>query len=137
MKGVNKEDPIMKEFVDNLENINALAEKSDGFIWRPKEESNDATSFNPYHDEQVIINMSVWKDVDSLKKFTYETYHSEFIKRRKEWFTKYGQAHHAMWWIKEGAFPAAEKAMARLKFLQKKGPSNKAFDFKSVFPCPQ
>ena len=35
IKGVSIDDPIMKEFVDNLDRVNALAENSKGFIWRP------------------------------------------------------------------------------------------------------
>jgi len=54
MKGVNINDPIMQEFVENLEQVNKLAESSEGFVWRLKDENNDATSFNPYNDEQVI-----------------------------------------------------------------------------------
>ena len=34
MKGVNIDDSIMKEFVDNLDIVNAIAEKSEGFVWR-------------------------------------------------------------------------------------------------------
>ena len=55
MKGVNIDDPIMKEFVDNLDRVNTLAENSKGFVWRLKDDNNNATSLNPYDDEQVII----------------------------------------------------------------------------------
>jgi len=47
MKGVNIDDPIMSEFVANLDRVNDLAEKSEGFVWRLKDENNDATSFDP------------------------------------------------------------------------------------------
>ena len=70
MKGVNIDDPIMQEFVDNLDLINGLAESSPGFIWRLKDESDNATDINPYNDEQVIVNVSVWEDIESLKQFT-------------------------------------------------------------------
>ena len=59
IKGVNIDDPIMKEFVDNLDKVNNLAENSKGFVWRLKDENNNATNLNPYDDEQVIINVSV------------------------------------------------------------------------------
>ena len=70
MKGVNIDDPIMQEFVDNLDLINGLAESCPGFIWRLKDESDNATDINPYNDEQVIVNVSVWEDIESLKQFT-------------------------------------------------------------------
>jgi len=82
MIGVNIDDPIMKEFVDNLNRVNELAENSPGFIWRLKDDSNNASNFNPFIDEQVIINISVWKDIESLENFTYKTFHTDFLKKK-------------------------------------------------------
>jgi len=136
MKGVNINDPIMKEFVENLDSINNVAENSEGFVWRLKDESNDATSFNPYNDEQVIINISVWESIESLTNFIFKTVHSNFLKRRKEWFQKYEKVHTAMWWIPQGAFPTVQEAVDKLDYLQKNGASAIAFDFKNKFPKP-
>ncbi|GEM53112.1 hypothetical protein EB1_29020 [Empedobacter brevis NBRC 14943 = ATCC 43319] len=130
MIGINIDDPVMKEFVDNLEHVNQLAENSDGFIWRLKDETNNATEFNPYHDEQIIINISVWKDIESLENFTYRTFHTDFLKRRKEWFSKYGEAHYALWWIKNNEFPTIREAVERLDYLQKNKETDYAFSFK-------
>ena len=137
MIGVNIDDPIMKEFVDNLDSVNELAESSAGFVWRLKDESNNASSFDPYNDEQIIINISVWEDVDSLEQFTYKTFHTDFLKRRKEWFMKYGQAHFALWWIKENQFPTIDEAVKRLEHYQKNGPSEHAFNFKQRYNQPK
>jgi len=136
MVGVNIEDPIMKEFVTNLDRINDLAEHSPGFIWRLKDESNNASSFNPFNDEQVIINISVWKDIESLENFTYKTFHTHFLKRRKEWFHKYGKAYFALWWVEEGNYPSIEESIERLEHLQRKGATEKAFDFRNTFTRP-
>lgn len=78
MKGVNIDNHIMKEFVDNLAIVNGIAESSPGFVWRLKDENNNATSLNPYDDEQVIINVSVWERIEDLENFMYKTFHSEF-----------------------------------------------------------
>ena len=43
--------PVMVGFVNNLDNINALAESSEGFIWRLKGEGNDATSLRIYNND--------------------------------------------------------------------------------------
>ena len=134
MIGVNINDPIMKEFVDNLDKVNNLAEQSEGFVWRLKDENNDATSFNPYNDEQVIINISVWQSIASLETFVYKTVHTDFLKRRKEWFQKFGKVTTAMWWISEGDFPSVENAVEQLDYLQKNGPSQKIFDFMLRIP---
>jgi len=136
MIGVNINDPIMKEFVDNLDKVNNLAEHSEGFVWRLKDENNDATSFNPYNDEQVIINISVWKSIASLETFVYKTLHTNFLKRRKEWFQKFGKVTTAIWWISEGDFPSVENAVEQLDYLQKNGPSQKVFDFRNKYAPP-
>jgi len=133
IRGTNIDDPIMKEFVDNLDRINSIAEKSKGFIWRLTDESNNATGFNPYDDERIIINISVWQDVDSLKGFVFHSDHVSFMKRRKEWFEKFDKAFVCMWWVEEDQMPTIEEAVTRLAHLQEHGSSEYAFDFRSVY----
>ena len=137
MKGVNINDPVMLEFTDNLERVNNLAEQSEGFIWRLKDESNNATSLNPYDDEQVIINMSVWESIETLEKFVYKTFHTDFLKRRKEWFDAYGKAYTAMWWIPAGKFPCIKEGVDKLDYLQKNGASELVFDFRNKYMPPK
>lgn len=134
IKGVDINDPIMKEFKDNLDTINGLAESSKGFVWRLKDDQNNATSINPYEDVQVLINVSVWETIEDLEFFVYRTFHTDFLRRRKQWFQSYGKAFTAMWWIEAGHFPTIEEATYRLDYLQKNGPSAFAFDFKQKYP---
>jgi hypothetical protein len=54
------------------------------FVWRLKDENNNATSLNPYDDEQIIINVSVWESIETLENYMYNTFHAEFLRRRKE-----------------------------------------------------
>jgi hypothetical protein len=136
MKGVDINDPIMKEFVDNLDTVNTLAEQSDGFVWRLKDDSYNATSLNPYNDEQIIINVSVWKSIESLENYMYKTFHSDFLRRRKEWFLKFGKASTAMWWVPEGHIPTLEEAVEKLDYLQQNGVSQLVFDLKNKYPAP-
>ena len=136
MKGVDINDPIMKEFVENLDAVNQIAESSEGFVWRLKDDTNNATSLNPYDDEQVIINVSVWKSIETLENFMYKTFHSEFLKRRKEWFVAYGTAHTAMWWVAAGHTPTLQEAVDKLDYLQKHGASADSFDFRNKFEAP-
>jgi hypothetical protein len=137
MRGVDINDPIMQEFVENLDTVNGIAEKSPGFVWRLKDESDNATALNPYNDEQIIINISVWETIEDLEHFMYTTFHSEFLKRRKEWFFKFGKAHTAMWWTPAGKFPTLQEAVDQLDYLQTHGPSEKVFDLKTRFPMPK
>ncbi len=78
IKGVDINDPVMKEFVDNLDTINAIAESAEGFVWRLKEENNNATSINPYNDVQVIVNLSVWQSIEALENFSTKLFIQNF-----------------------------------------------------------
>ena len=125
--------PGMKEFMDNLENINSLAESSPGFIWRLQDDSGDATSIRAFDDLTIMINMSVWTDVDSLKHFVYKTNHVEFFKKRHLWFENPTDAYTVLWWIEEGHLPDAEESKERLQSLQAHGETEFAFTFKKTF----
>ena len=136
MRGTNIEDLVMQEFVENLDRINGLAEKSAGFIWRLKDEHNNATHFNPYEDKRIIINLSVWRDLESFERFVYHSDHLNFIKRRMEWFEKFEKSHLALWFIPAGHLPTISEAVHKLDYLHQRGPSAEAFDFRRKFPPP-
>jgi hypothetical protein len=122
--------PIMADFVNNLEGINALAEESDGFIWRLTGEEDNATAIQVFDDMSIIINMSVWRDVDALKNYVYKTAHAEIMKRKKEWFSKMDSMHMVLWNIPEGNIPSPAEAKERLAYLNENGESDYAFTFK-------
>jgi hypothetical protein len=125
-------DPQMAEFVDNLERINGLAEKSPGYIWRLQDDSGDATSIKLFDDPQIIVNMSVWESVDALKNFIFNTHHVDFLKRRYDWFEKMQQASHVMWWVESGHQPSTEEAVNRLEHLRDHGDTPTAFGFRAT-----
>ena len=127
--------PEIKGFVDQLEAINALAERSTGFVWRLKTEEGDATALRPFGPD-VIVNMSVWEDIEALRAFTYKTDNVGVLRRRKDWFHLPESAHLAMWWIEAGTVPDLEDAARRLDRLTRDGPSAEAFNFKQSFPPP-
>lgn len=124
------DEPLMKEFVDNLEPINAIAESSQGFVWRLQDESGDATSIQAFDDPSIIVNMSVWESVEALKGFIFKTHHIRFLKRKSEWFDRLEQANYVIWWVPEGYRPDVEEGKERLMYLRKHGESDYAFSFK-------
>lgn len=126
------DDPRIEEFVNQLDQINALAEQSPGFVWRLKDESNNATEINPYDDPLIIVNMSVWQSPEALMQFTYRSSHVEVFRNRKKWFLPLRQSHLALWWITQGNYPSAEDGKARLDYLDKYGESIEAFTFKKI-----
>ena len=125
--------PVMADFVANLDRINALAEASDGFIWRLKDEGNNATSIKIFDNDFLIVNMSMWIDVDSLFKFAYHSNHVEIFKRRKEWFSKMPEMHMALWYVPVNSMPTVKDAEERLTHIRANGPTEFAFTFQKRF----
>ena len=128
------EDPIMEGFVNNLERINQLADAHPGFVWRLQGEEDNATAIRIFEDDYLIINMSVWASLETLQHYVYKTVHAEFIRRKKEWFSKMDKMHMALWWVEDGHQPSPLEGRQRLEYLQAHGPSEKAFTFAKPFP---
>ena len=78
----------MAAFMTNLDRINALAERSDGFVWRLKDESNNATAIRPESDPTMAINLSVWESVEALERFVWATVHKQLYNRKGDWFER-------------------------------------------------
>jgi len=128
--------PIMAEFAANLDRINTLAENSPGFLWRLQSPEGNATAIRPFDNENMLINMSVWQDADSLRKFVYRSAHAEILGRRREWFEKISEAILVLWWVPRGHRPSVEEAIARLELLRHKGPHPEAFTLRETYPAP-
>ncbi|MGW5875146.1 DUF3291 domain-containing protein [Nocardiopsis terrae] len=128
--------PSMSGFTDLLDPINALADRSPGFVWRLAEEGeSDATKMRPFGTE-VLVNLSVWETVQSLWDFTYRTEHLELLRQRRDWFHRFSGAHLALWWIPAGTVPTPEEGGRRLETLRAKGPGPDAFTLRDPFDPP-
>lgn len=131
------EDLRMADFVDNLEYINGLGDKSPGAVWRYQTIAGDATAERIFDDTDIILNLTVWLSVDALREYTYKSEHSSFLRRRREWFVPLdGWPVLALWWIAEGTTPTLADAKARLALLRDDGPTAEAFTFRDRFPPP-
>jgi hypothetical protein len=130
------ESPVMADFVNNLDRINALAEASPGFVWRLQTEEGNATALRPTEDENFLVNMSVWEDADSLSQFVFKSAHVEIMRRRREWFERMVEAYLVLWWVPKGHLPTVDEALAKLVRLREHGPSPEAFTFRTAFPPP-
>jgi heme-degrading monooxygenase HmoA len=125
--------PEMAGFVNRLAEINALAERSPGFVWRLQTDAGDATYLRPYEDERILINMSVWESIEALKAYTYRTAHAELLRHRQEWFEQFSGTYLALWWVPAGHVPSVDEAKERIAHLDTHGPTQLAFTFKNVF----
>ena len=80
------EDPMMEGFRSQLDPINALADRSPGFVWRLQTEDGNAMAIRPFADERMAINMSVWESLEALQQFVYRSAHVGPLRDRKQWF---------------------------------------------------
>ncbi|MER6772030.1 DUF3291 domain-containing protein [Streptomyces bacillaris] len=128
--------PQLKDFVDGLDPVNAVADAAEGFVWRLRSDSGNATDVPVFGDDWLIVNMSVWRDADALTDFMYAGQHRELLKRRREWFAHTREAMSALWWVPAGERPTVADAEERLLQLREHGPTERAFTLRARFPAP-
>ena len=130
-------DPIITEFREALDRINDLADHSPGFVWRLQTEEGNATALHPIDDDELVaINMSVWESIEALAEYVYRSDHTAFLRRRREWFERYGTAYLVLWWVPAGHIPSIDEALARLDEIEARGPTQAAFSFARRFGPP-
>jgi hypothetical protein len=125
------DDPRMAEFVENVERVNGLAEKIEGFVWRLQDESGHAMNMTVYDDPRILPNLAVWKNVEALERFVWQTLHRRFFGRRLEWFEPI-ETPLVLWWVSVGHRPDLTEAVARLDHLRAHGPSEHTFGWESI-----
>jgi YD repeat-containing protein len=123
----------------NHDRVNAGAEAAPGFVWRNQQDVNadgSATALEWDADARlgVVVNLSVWRDVEALESYTYGSAHRAMLARRREWFEQLSEAHLALWWIAAGTTPTMWEARARLRHLRTQGPTPHAFTLQTRFP---
>jgi hypothetical protein len=109
---------VMADFVARLDEINALADGSPGFVWRLQTSEGNA----------------VWRSIEDLRAYVYGSAHVEVLRRRQEWFTRMETVYAALWWVPGGHRPSIDEAKKRLAHLERHGPTPFAFTFKAPFP---
>ncbi len=119
-----------------LDPINAIADTSPGFVWRLETPEGNATAIRPYDDERILVNMSVWESIETLREFAYRSAHADVLRRRREWFERYEGPSMVIWWVPADHIPGIEEAKERLALLARDGPTPRAFTFRDTFPPP-
>ncbi|GGJ75817.1 hypothetical protein GCM10011583_04090 [Streptomyces camponoticapitis] len=126
----------LKDFVDALDPVNAVADGSDGFRWRLQSDSGNATDVPVLGDRWLIMNLTVWRDMDALTAFMYTGRHRELLARRFEWFERVEEAMTTLWWVEAGARPTPRDAELRLLHLREHGPTAHAFTLRKTYGPP-
>jgi len=127
------------EFVRALDPMNALAEVSPGFIWRPTNDEGLSASYMVVEgkdDDLEIVNFSIWADLESLRHYVYRSGHAMYLRRRREWFAASENPSTALWWLPEGDRPNLSETYRRYRKLCTEGPSEEAWLFNDPWPQP-
>jgi len=129
--------PVMKDFMDALDSVNAVADAAPGFVWRLQTDEGNATALRAFDDDSLMVNMSVWESLESLRGFVYSSRaHLDVMRRRREFFEQMSELFVVLWWVEAGHVPTIPEAEERLTLLRAIGPSPDAFTFRRHFPPP-
>ena len=124
--------PRLAGFMGALDRINAIAERSPGFVWRLQGDGGNATDIKLTDDPLFIINLSVWETPADLERFVWQTVHKRFYDQKAKWFEPHNQTHFVMWWVPAGHRPSAQEALSKLDELRGKGPSPDIFGWEGI-----
>ena len=125
---------VMADFMNWLDEINALAERSPGFVWRLQGDNGNNTDLKVSDDPLFIVNLSVWSSIEALYDFTYRSDHKAVFKRRQEWFERLGRPNTVLWWQLAGHGTDGRGSACETGSLMLNGPTTDAFTFKEQFP---
>ena len=125
------DDPRMREFVENVDRVNGLADKIEGFVWRLQDQSGHAMNMRVYNDPTILPNLTVWEGVEARERFVWQTLHRRFFARRERWFAPI-ETTLVLWWIPAEHRPDMAEGVARLDHLIAHGPSEYAFGWQQL-----
>lgn len=131
------DDSQMAGFMSRLDEVNGLAERSPGFMWRLQGASGNNTDLKVSDDPLFIVNLTLWESVEDLFAFAYRSDHKTVLARRFDWFERSSGPNLVLWWQPPGTIPTIDDALRRLRLLADKGPTSEAFTFKQQFSPPR
>ena len=120
-------------FLDAHDPLDRLARRSPGFVWRPEPAEVDPAELAVFGDlDRVVVNLSVWASVESLRDYLYGPEHADALRRRRQWFRRPDRPGAALWWVPAGHRPGFAEAYDRLERLRRDGPTADAFDLRTA-----
>ena len=122
----------LRDFVGALDGVNAKADRSPGFVWRLRDDTEDLSSISAADDPRLILNLSVWETPEALENFVWQSIHKRVYRKRAKWFEAPREAYFVMWWVPEGHRPTLDEALERLERLRALGPTPEAFGWESL-----
>jgi hypothetical protein len=122
----------MAEFMARLDEINRLAERSPGFVWRLQGDNGNNTDLRIGDDPRVIANLTAWESIEDLFAFTYRSEHKTVFARRFEWFERWNGPSVVLWWQRRDG-PTVDDALP-LRHLAR--PDGRCLHVQAALPPP-
>lgn len=131
-------DPLVAPFVDAVPKVNALAERSAGFVWRHGDEAAAGAGIGwPLFtgNDRMIASFSVWETAEALRAYVYKTVHGGFFRRGEAWFLPDAPRGNVLWPVPQGHIPDIAEARAMVERLEREGPSEAVFPLSHGAPA--
>ncbi len=103
------DDPRIAGFQNAIAQVNDIAERSPGFVWRLSDDEMEATQEDPAGPladrPNTASTLSVWEDVGSLYRFVTKTLHARIMRGAPDWFVPGDSGFLVCWWVPAGTRP--------------------------------
>lgn len=129
-------DPRIAGFENALDQVNTIAVRSAGFVWRMTDEDMDAAQTDPHGPlrdrPNTASTLSVWQGAAPLYRFVTKTLHSRIMAQRQAWFVPGDSGYLVCWWVPVGHRPDVAEGMARWRDLRRSGENENLFGAKGL-----
>lgn len=122
------DDPLMAGFTNYLDEIDALAQSSTGFIAQP-----EMPDEGQVYGGNLLLNVSIWETVEELETFTYHSRHKSLLDRRQKWFYRRDYPAYVLYWASKAITVTEREIHRRFEQLHADGPTPLAFTFEKRF----
>lgn len=125
-------DPRVQSFFDGVARINAIAERSPGFVWQAHTGGMDPHMLRFDPTGRTIPQLSVWQSAQDLAHFVWNTLHRQYFARAGDWFEpSRDRPYLVFWWVALGHIPDCAEGLARLDRLCRAGPGKAVFGWEA------
>lgn len=122
------DDSIMKRFVDQIDEIDALAQFWPGFVSQPTPPDDGSI-----YKGNTLVKVSIWESVENLHDITYRSQHAEALNNREKWFLRSDRSNYVLYSAPVGVVLTDKEIHQRFEYLQKNGSTPHTFSFERPF----
>ncbi len=130
------DDPRIAGFQNAIEQVNAIAARSPGFVWRLDDDAMEVVQEDPdgplADRPNTASTLSVWEDAGTLYRFVTKTLHARIMQGAPDWFVPDDSGHLVCWYVPQGHQPSVAEGMAQWVRVQTQGETENTFSAKGL-----